>query len=119
MIRFACLSAVSLLLLGSAVAEDDSETFLDPATAGPDYAIQGEYKGVLDPEGEKIAFGLQIIALGDHKFDAVGYFGGLPGDGWNRGDEMVKASGETVDGVTKLVGETGHAIVKDGQVVVY
>ena len=119
MIRFACLSAVSLLLLGSAVAEDDSETFLDPATAGPDYAIQGEYKGVLDPEGEKIAFGLQIIALGDHKFDAVGYFGGLPGDGWNRGDEMVKASGETVDGVTKLVGETGHTVVKDGNAVIY
>ena len=80
----------------------DEETFLDPAKAGPDYAIQGEYRGILDPDGDRIEFGLQVIALGDGEFRALGYVGGLPGDGWQRGDKVVKASGSTVDGVTKL-----------------
>ena len=65
----------------SVIAEDkpDEETYLNPAEAGADYGIQGEYQGVLDPDGDAIKFGLQVVALGDHKFDAVGYFGGLSG----------------------------------------
>jgi hypothetical protein len=42
-----------------------------------DYAIQGEYSGMMG--GKKM--GVQIIALGDGKFDAVGFEGGLPGEG--------------------------------------
>ncbi|MEM7315793.1 MAG: hypothetical protein AAF497_21865, partial [Planctomycetota bacterium] len=45
-----------------------------------DYAIQGEYSGMIGDE----KFGLQVIALGNHKFTGVGYSGGLPGDGWDR-----------------------------------
>jgi len=119
MIRFALITTGMLVLSASVMAEDETDTFLDPATAGADYEIQGEYRGVLDPQGEKIEFGMQVIALGDHKFDAVGYFGGLPGDGWKRGDKMVKAAGGTTDGVTKFVGEMGHAIVQNDKVVVY
>ena len=119
MTRIALITSLAFCCSLNALAEDDSDTFLDPAKAGADYEIQGEYKGVLDPGGEDISFGLQVIALGDHKFDAVGYFGGLPGDGWAKGDKMVKATGSTVAGETKLVGETGHAIVKDGTVTIY
>ena len=54
---------------------------IDPAKAGPDFKIQGEYVGT-HPEGDPI--GLNIIALGDGKFRAVGFEGGLPGDGWTR-----------------------------------
>lgn len=50
-------------------------TFLDPQSAGPDYADQGEY---VNDWG-----GAQVIALGDNKFRLVIYQGGLPGAGWN------------------------------------
>ena len=54
---------------------------IDPAKAGPDFKIQGEYVGT-HPDGDQI--GLNIIALGDGKFRAVGFEGGLPGDGWTK-----------------------------------
>lgn len=104
----------------AATAEDKpgEVTFLDPAKAGVDYEIQGEYRGVLDPDGDAIEFGLQVIALGDHKFDAVAYFGGLPGDGWSRGDQSVTATGSTVGGVTTLTGKSGKAVIQNGQAVI-
>lgn len=49
--------------------------FVDPAKAGPEFLVQGEYaiKGM----------GAQVIALGDGKYRAVIYISGLPGAGWN------------------------------------
>lgn len=120
------LSLFILLIAGTThllCAEDkpkaDDEIYLDPANAGVDYAIQGEYRGLLDPDGDRVDFGLQVVALGDHKFDGVAYIGGLPGDGWERGDEMINATGVTENGETKLASETGYAIVKDGKAVIY
>ena len=46
-------------------------TFLEPGEAGPDFAVQGEYVG----EG----CAAQVIALGDGKFQIVGWDKGLPG----------------------------------------
>ena len=46
-------------------------TFLEPAEAGSDFAVQGEYVG----EG----CAAQVIALGDGKFHIVGWNKGLPG----------------------------------------
>src|SRR5262245_44596753 len=62
----------------------------DPAKVGVDYDLQGEYVGK-NKDGER--WGAQIIALGDDKFDIVGFKGGLPGDGWSRGDETRKGTG--------------------------
>ncbi len=71
-----------------------------PKTAAPklklpseDFVLQGEYAGtVVVPDGaEKV--GVQIIALGKDKFRAVGYPGGLPGDGWN-GETRIEAEGQ-------------------------
>ena len=74
-------------------------TYIDPANVDADYALQGEYSGTVD--GEKA--GGQLIALGDGKFDAVGYPGGLPGDGWDGDKEKrIKGKGETKDGVMYL-----------------
>ena len=47
------------------------QTFIDPAEAGPDFAIQGDYTS------ESSA--AQVIALGDGKFRIVGWRKGLPG----------------------------------------
>jgi len=87
------------------------EAFTDPAKAGPDFAVQGEYEGSL---GDK-KFGLQVIALGEGKFDAVAYRGGLPGAGWDK-SMPTKMKGETTDGVTNLHGLSWAAKIKDGVV---
>ncbi len=116
MIRTFQLLTVLPLLMASVLADD---TFLTVEDAGQDYAVQGEYAGEIKIDGQNIPLGLQVIALGDHKFDAVSYPGGLPGQGWP-GEEKFKAHGATQDGETKIVDdEHGHAILKDGKAVLY
>ena len=61
--------AASLALAASAFAAGDA--FIEPADAGPDFAVQGEYVG----DG----CAAQVIALGDGKFHIVGWSKGLPG----------------------------------------
>ncbi|MGZ0170340.1 MAG: 3-keto-disaccharide hydrolase [Planctomycetales bacterium] len=85
------------------------EAFTDPAKAGPDFAVQGEYEGAI---GDK-KVGLQLIALGDGKFDVVAYRGGLPGAGWNK-EAPAKLKGETVDDVTTITGPNWQAKIKGG-----
>ncbi len=45
-----------------------------------DYSIQGEYAGQVTTSGNKQQMGLQVIALGDSKFSAKWFEGGLPGN---------------------------------------
>jgi len=96
------------------LAEDDALTFLTVEEAGADYQIQGEYAGAIKHDGESVTLGMQVIALGNHEFDAVVYPGGLPGAGWN-GEEKIRAKGSTKDGQTKIeAADHGHAVL-DGK----
>ena len=108
---------ITLTLVSSPLLAED-EIFTDPNKAGEDYLVQGEYAGTLNVDGESVPFGLQVIALGDHKFDAVGYMGGLPGDGWNK-EEKIRASGETKDGKTELTSAEGTATISNGKVAIH
>ena len=75
--------------------------YIDPDHVDdPDYKFQGEYVG--EHEGNRQ--GVQVIALGDGKFEAVHYHGGLPGDGWD-GD---KSSVAHVEG--SLSADTGKVV---------
>lgn len=110
-------SAVILTLACAAVASaaDSKGAFTDPKEAGPDFQVQGEYEGEIKADSETIKVGAQVIALGDGKFEAVAYHGGLPGNGWKRGDKTHKVKGETnKEGVTVFKSDEGSGTIKDG-----
>ena len=120
MFRF-CLASSALLLIVSMCGAADKAlpTYTDAASAGPDFAVQGEYTGELpDPDGGKLKIGVQVIALGDGKFRSVGYHGGLPGDGWQKSDGKHTVDGKTENGVTVLKGENHEGRIKDGVLTV-
>ncbi|MBM3457293.1 MAG: DUF1080 domain-containing protein [Armatimonadetes bacterium] len=71
--------AVVMAALAAAWAAP-GDAWTDPAQAGPDFAVQGEYRGRVDGGGR---WGAQVIALGKGGFRAMLLKGGLPGDGWD------------------------------------
>ncbi|RPI86280.1 MAG: DUF1080 domain-containing protein, partial [Planctomycetaceae bacterium] len=90
----------------------------DPAkVADPDFAVQGEYSGEIDGDNGKQKLGLQVIARGGGKFQAIAYLGGLPGDGWD-GNSRFPADGELKNGAVELRGETATATIAKGVVKV-
>jgi hypothetical protein len=93
-VRGILCTGLMLVAASWANAQNPEETYLDPAQAGPDYQIQGEYLGLLGDDQQR--WGCQVIALGGGKFDAVGLRGGLPGDGWQRGNDRVIIPGERI-----------------------
>lgn len=108
-------AAVSLAATVQA-ADQGLPTFTDAKAAGPDFAVQGEYSGEISTNDGQVKLGVQVIALGNGKFRAVAYHGGLPGDGWEKKDDNKPTShdGQTKDGVTVFAGEKGRGEIKDG-----
>jgi hypothetical protein len=107
-----CLGALALVLAAApafAQKPEKPKSFLDAATAGPEFEIQGEYEGTI---GKEQKLGAQVVALGEGKFDAVLYFKGLPGAGWDR--TKVPLHGETKDGVLTFTGTNFTGTIKDG-----
>jgi len=99
------------LFLASAVngfaAEGQKDpTFLDPAQAGPDFIVQGEYTGAIAGSGKKLA--AQVIALGDGKFRAVFLQDGLPGAGWDKSPK-IEIDGQTDGGQTTFPESKGYS----------
>lgn len=79
-----------------------------------DFTLQGEYLGELLAGPLAGRAGLQVIALGDGKFEAFLLQGGLPGNGWLRGSPRPTLTGERDGQRATLRGEIG-AIEIDGQ----
>jgi len=105
------LPALLLAMVLPAVAAKPGEAITDPAKAGPDFAVQGEYVGEIPTDNGPVKLGVQVIALGDGKFQAVAYKGGLPGAGWD-GSEKMQGSAETKDGVTIISDKEGKRVAK-------
>jgi hypothetical protein len=105
-------------------AEPDTVAFTAPNEAGIDYELQGEYVGEHDADDGKRKIAIQVLALGDGKFRAVAYVGGLPGDGWSRGDERHSGEGELESGQVQFhpdrpdTTEGAAAILKDGEIAI-
>lgn len=101
-------------------ADENAKTYTDPHNVDdPDFAVQGEYRGEIGDD----PWGVQLVALGDGAFSAVGYPGGLPGDGWD-GDKANrrKATGTRDDEGIRFTlegGESDHrGLLKDGKLQV-
>ncbi len=115
-----CLVVASLVIASLAVTAPclaqkgpaKGTTYTDPDKADADFAYQGEYSGTITKGDKVLKRGVQVIALGQGKFHAVGYTGGLPGDGWD-GGMKIEADGELKDGKVDFV--AGYtASTKDG-----
>ena len=114
MLRFGPLF-VALALVAAAAEEawgKQHEAFTDADKAGPDFLAQGEYRGKLDLGDGPKPFGAQVVALGSAKFDLVLYRGGLPGEGWRRGDQRERASGERATAATVFKGPNWKAVIE-------
>ncbi len=115
--------AVALLAVLCPVAiqaaeNDKTPTYTDPSKAGPDYAVQGEYYGKLFTESGEGTWGVQVVALGKGQFMLVGYEGGLPGDGWKRGDRKETGHGERDGAVVRFSGDGWKGVLKDGKLTI-
>ena len=118
MYRYVLLTA-SVISASSSILTADDSVITDPAKAGKDFQIQGEYSGDLGSGDDKETFGIHIIAQGKGKFRVVGYHGGLPGDGWN-GEDPVRVEGEfalSEDGSLTVKDKHGSGIIKNGVLV--
>jgi hypothetical protein len=103
--------------LAQARQQNRPPAITDPAKAGPDFELQGEYAGSVYMPGTGSQFaGLQIVALGDGKFDAVAYRGGLPGNGWDRAAKK-KLSGQVENGSLVLTGTEDRLLVANNWAV--
>ncbi|MCC6884301.1 MAG: DUF1080 domain-containing protein [Verrucomicrobiales bacterium] len=82
------ISGVALLAATSVFAEPGLWTDPKDQTLPPDFQIQGEFAGD--------QLGAQVIALGEGRFQAVLFYGGLPGAGWDQKNRSVMEG--TLDG---------------------
>lgn len=99
-LAFLTVSCGELVLQAAEPASDKPKpppppAYTDPAKTDDDFAFQGEFAG--ESEGKK--FGVRIIALGDGKFEGVGFEGGLPGEGWQgQWSDVTRTQGERAQG---------------------
>jgi hypothetical protein len=92
---------------------------IDVAQADADFGLQGEFIGYLAPPDQSWQqVGLQVVALGSGKFDAVLYAGGLPGAGWD-GRTKEKLSGGREAAGTFLRGGGKALSLASGQAAVF
>ena len=126
--------AMAFLMMSQAMVEaqrqrganrEEGPVYIDRAKAGPDFALQGEY--VTDSSASH-KYGVQVVALGNEKFQIVILTGGLPGDGWDgkgrtevegvREGENVKVDaksafhGSIANGVLSLTSPDGPITLK-------
>lgn len=84
----------------------------DPTQVDSDYAVQGEYSGMIN--AKKVA--CQVVAMGEGDFMVRQYEGGLPGDGWNLGKNIILRGSLNEKGIADCLNQekTSRFTIKDG-----
>ena len=103
---------VGILLAASVAVVKGAEDNVPELSAAleRDLKVQGEYVGTAD--GQK--WGAQVIALGKDEFRCVGFLGGLPGQGWDRGDERRILDGKRQGDRVVLSDSEVEVVISDG-----
>lgn len=112
--RCLVLPSVFLVCLAACAADEPVKVAIDPAKAGADYKIQGEYQAKapgINSAPRTIA--AQVVARGDGKFAVYILEGGLPGDGWD-GKAKREAAAKTEDGKVAFTGKDFSGTIADG-----
>lgn len=112
----ACFLAVGAMLSCCFSAQRREVWNLDEAQADPDFAVQGEYlgDGTL-PEVGPCRVGAQVVARGEGKFEIFLLAGGLPGEGWKRGDRRLRLEAQRQDGVVVAGGSGLSGKISEGK----
>ncbi len=108
------LWCVAVGLSGLSAGAERKAAVTDITQVDPDFWFMGEYTGqVLLGTGERQPIGLQVVALGNGKFFAVEYEGGLPGAG-AKGPYRFRMEGERQGDKVVFVAEPLHVTVYNG-----
>jgi hypothetical protein len=102
-------SAFALLLV--AQEKPGKTAYLSPEQAGPDFLVQGEYRG---HAGKETDMGAQVIARGDGKLEIVLLSGGLPGAGWDGKNRYLLKGTTGPDGIVSVTGKDFDGRIADG-----
>jgi hypothetical protein len=108
--RYSLLILVASLTCSRVVAQE-------PGINDPDFLVQGEYVGEVNTSGGKQKLGVRVAALGDGKFFAMSYGGGLPGNGWDKRAPR-KSDFQTVNGVSVFKEGEYIATIKDNKITI-
>ena len=111
--KIRCLAIT--IVLAASWAQAKGPKISEPSKVDKDYAIQGEYSGMLEADGDKTKLGVQVIAQGQGKFQAVVYEGGLPGDGWDQKKDLERINAPLENGQVVFKAKKGTGIVKAGK----
>ncbi len=115
------VAGVLLVALPAFAQKGGKKVWTDPGLAAqedPDFQFQGEYVGALDLGDRQEKVGIQVIALGNGKFQTVGFFGGLPGDGGDP-SRPIKGEGQREGQVVKVTAREADGLIKDGVLTVF
>jgi hypothetical protein len=116
------LIAAAVLLVAATVCQakpTGNPAYTDPTQADADFIFQGEYAGDLKIDGQPLKMGVQVVALGDGAFDAIGYPGGLPGAGWtppNKVSGKGKRTGEGAAAFATLEGVDWAGVPRQAEI---
>jgi hypothetical protein len=103
---------------GARAADPKAPAYTDPKEAGIEFELQGEYLGEVQRDEGRQKVGVQVIALGDGKFRAVGLIGGLPGQGWSRGEEVHTSEGQLEQDMVRFGDGETMAELRKGAITV-
>lgn len=115
--RILLAAVFASLVFSAAFANAKGPAYTDPNKTDADFPFQGEYVGTVKADDDRLKIGVQVIALGGGKFQAVAYRGGLPGDGWDK-ETTHKSEGELKDGAVVFAQGDAKGTLKDNVIAV-